>query len=124
MRRAPWLAAMTTIALASATPAAAQKAGDATVGEDLFFDRCAMCHVAEGGGEGPSLTGVLGRKAASAPGFPYSDALKAFGKVWTAAELDVFLSDPGKAVPGTAMPLKVPGARERAALISYLAAHP
>jgi glucose/arabinose dehydrogenase len=43
------------------------------------------------------------------------------GKTWTRQELDVFLRDPGKVVPGTSMPVAVADARERAAVIDYLA---
>lgn len=110
--------------LAVGGAALGQTTGDAAAGEDVFLDRCALCHVAEGGGPGPSLKGVVGRKAASVPGFAYSDALKASARTWTASTLDEFLTDPAKSVPGTAMPIKVPDAKERADLISYLTAHP
>lgn len=121
-------AAVTAMALVG-TPGApaqttAEKAvgGDVAAGEDLFLDRCAMCHLAEGGGQGPSLKGVYGRKAASAPGFAYSAALKASGVTWTGPELDRFLTNPSVAIPGTAMPITVPDATQRANLIAYLAA--
>jgi cytochrome c len=94
--------------------------GDPASGAALFEDRCVMCHVAGGGGQGPSLTGVFGRKAGSFGGFHYTSALQASGIVWTAPELDLFLSGPGKAVPGTAMPMAVPDPRQRADIISYL----
>ena len=110
------------LCLAVASPSLALGAGDAAVGQDLFLDRCAMCHVAEGGGQGPSLKGVYGRKAATAPGFAYSAALKASGVTWTGPELDRFLTNPARAVPGTAMPIAVPDARIRADLIAFLAA--
>jgi cytochrome c2 len=100
----------------------AQPASDPAAGENLFLDRCAMCHVAEGGGQGPSLTGVYGRRAASKPGFAYSAALKASGLTWTGPELDRFLADPAKAVPGTAMPIRIADPKQRADLIAYLAA--
>ena len=98
-------------------------AGDAKAGAALFEDRCAICHVAKGGGQGPSLVGVVGRKAASVKGFGYSSALKAANLSWTAAKLDVFLTNPGKAVPGTAMPIRVSDATQRADLIAYFAKH-
>jgi cytochrome c2 len=123
-------AALAAVALAAlAQPSSGDKpspgdkpAGDAAAGEDLFLDRCAMCHVAEGGGQGPSLKGVYGRKAASAPGFAYSAALKASGVTWTAPQLDRFLTNPGAAIPGTAMPITVPDPKQRADLIAYFAA--
>jgi cytochrome c2 len=100
--------------------ATARLAGDPAAGETLFQDRCAMCHVAEGGGQGPSLTGVYGRKAGSGPDFAYSAALKGSGLTWTASALDHFLADPGAAVPGTAMPIRITDAKARADLISYI----
>jgi cytochrome c2 len=94
--------------------------GDPASGAKLFEDRCAMCHVAAGGGQGPSLTGVFGRKAASLAGFHYSPALKASGIAWTAPQLDRFLAGPGKAVPGTAMAVVISDPRQRADLIGFL----
>jgi cytochrome c len=91
-------------------------------GSDLFEESCSGCHVPAGGGQGPSLTGVVGRRAGSVTGFDYSPALKASGIVWTNANLDRFLTDPGKMVPGTAMPIHVTDAAQRAAIIGYLAA--
>ena len=108
---------ITLLALASAARVAAEPQS----GSDLFEDRCAGCHVPAGGGQGPSLTGVVGRKAGAAPGFDYTAALKASGVVWTKANLDQFLADPGKMVPGTAMPIHIPDAAQRAAIVSYLA---
>jgi cytochrome c len=117
------LSLATALAVSWAGAVLAQTSGDPAAGEDLFLDRCAMCHLPEGGGQGPSLTGLYGRKAGSAPGFAYSAALKASGLTWTAPELDRFLANPGAAVPGTAMPVSTPDAKERANLIAYFASH-
>src|SRR5690606_36666429 len=73
---------------------------------------------------GPGLFRVLGRKAAGVPGYNYSQALTkagAAGKTWTREELDLFLADPAKNVPGTTMPVGVPDKQARAALVDYLA---
>lgn len=107
------------LALANTTTAA-PTTGDAVAGAALFQDRCAICHIAQGGGQGPSLTSVIGRAAGSVKGFTYSAALKASGLTWTATNLDTFLTNPGKAVPGTAMPIRVSDPRQRADLIAYL----
>ena len=96
-------------------------AGDAAAGEELFLDRCVTCHIAEGGGQGPSLSGVFGRKAGVQPDFAYSAAIRASGLTWTGPELDRFLANPVKAIPGTAMPITVPDAKERADLVAYFA---
>jgi cytochrome c2 len=113
--------ALALAALLIATAALAQPAGDAGRGKALFEDRCTLCHGEAAEGQGPNLKGVAGRKAGSLAGFPYSQALTASGLTWSAASLDRFLADPVTAVPGTAMPLSVPDAGERADLIAYLA---
>jgi len=109
--------------------AIANGAGAAPSTGQTYFERnCASCHTADPGmasRAGPGLFNVVGRKAAGVPGFNYTDALAkagAAGKTWTKAELDVFLRDPGKDVPGTAMPIGVADAKARAAVIDYLAA--
>jgi cytochrome c2 len=96
---------------------------DKTLGADAFADRCSLCHLPEGGGEGPTLKGVVGRKAGSLPGFTYTPALAGSGLTWTKAELDRFLTDPDRLVPGTAMGVHVEDAKTRAALIDYLSAN-
>lgn len=95
--------------------------GDVGRGEEVFEERCASCHVRAGGGQGPSLVGVLGRKSASVPGAVYSKGLKASNLTWTPAELDRFLTQPMARVSGTAMPLAVPNAKDRADLIAFFA---
>jgi glucose/arabinose dehydrogenase len=113
------LALLGAASMATAAPSA---------GQTYFEQNCASCHTADAGmgsRAGPPLFNVVGRKAASAPGYNYTDALTragAAGKTWTRAELDIFLRDPGKDVPGTAMPVAVADAKARAAVIDYLAA--
>jgi cytochrome c len=99
-------------------------AGDATKGGALFQAQCAMCHAPESGAA-PSLVGVVGRKAGALPGFAYSPAMRKSGIVWTPAQLNAFLTDPGKKVPGTMMMIPGPEPAERADIIAYLATlHP
>lgn len=124
MRR-PLVAALALAAglIAAGAPAQAPQAspGDPAAGADIYSARCAFCHGDGGaGGQGPRLSGVVGRKAAAVADFPYSAALKASGLDWTAANLDRFLTDPAAAVPGTAMPMSVPDPKERADVIAYL----
>lgn len=68
---------------------------------------------------GPNLYGIVGRKAGAAA-YPYSPAMKSSAIVWTPEKLDRFLAAPGKLVPGTKMPIAVPGAADRQAIIAYL----
>ena len=87
------------------SPAAGSSATTTTESKPVAFVPCMSCHAVTPGqnGIGPSLAGVFGRKAASAPGFEYSDALKASGKTWDEATLDAWLTNPMGMVPGTRM---------------------
>lgn len=111
----------TPAAVAEAAPAA--PACDAALGRRVF-GQCAICHSLEKDAApiaGPNLHGVVGRPAASTPGFSYSKALRASGKRWTPEELDRFLTQPASHVPGTTMAfagLKRP--EERTAVICHL----
>ncbi len=94
---------------------------DVARGETLYRQRCAVCHGAAGaGGQGPTLAGVVGRKAGGAS-FSYSPAMRSAGLAWDAATLDRFLAAPSELVPGTTMPIGTPDAQERRALVTYLA---
>ena len=103
-----------------AAGAARAAPADPLNGASVFEDRCTLCHVPGGGGQGPSLKGVAGRKAGSLPGFAYSAALADSGIVWNEATLNAFLSDPSKLVPGTAMRVIVADPDERRDLVAYL----
>ena len=106
-------------AAALAAPAAAQ---DAKAGEKAFV-QCKACHnvVAGKNGVGPSLAGVVGRKAASVAGFNYSAAMKAKGVSWTEANLDTYLTKPAAYVKGTRMAFAgIPDAKKRKDVIAYL----
>ncbi len=110
------------VSLALATSARAQSParGDATAGDEAFQVHCAICHLAEGGGQGPSLVGVWGRKGGSAPGFAYSPALAAANITWDAPNLDRYLENPQAAIPGAAMPFALTDSKTRADVIAYL----
>ena len=71
-------------------------------GQKVVADRCAACHVQKVGARplGPSLSGVVGRPAASVAGFPYSDALKKSGLTWTEDNLRAWIADPIANGPG------------------------
>lgn len=88
--------------LLAAAPALAD--GDATRGEQVF-SRCSNCHSVAAGenGIGPSLHGVVGRKAGTAADYNYSKAMAASGITWDDATLKKFLTDPEGDIPGTKM---------------------
>lgn len=116
----PLIAALFAAALLA--PAAARAEGDATKGRTVF-NKCTACHTTTAGQHkvGPSLAGVVGRKAGSAEGFnAYSPALKDSGITWTVAELDAFLANPPGKVPGTKQPIRLPSEQERADVIAFL----
>ncbi|MFL5269633.1 MAG: c-type cytochrome [Stellaceae bacterium] len=92
-------------------------------GDRLFRTSCGICHTIQPGQNrvGPSLAGVVGRKAGTAPAFNYSDANKNSNVVWDEAQLDQYLNDPKEFMPGTKM--MYPGMKDpekRKALIAYL----
>lgn len=96
--------------------------GDATAGK-ADFAICLTCHAIEAGVNkiGPSLHGVVGRKAGSIAGFAYSAANKNSGITWTPEKLFQYLEAPQRVVPGTKMTytgLKEP--QKRADVIAYL----
>jgi len=89
-------------------------------GKDLFEKRCGGCHALDRDKEGPRLGGVYGRAAASVPSFEYSAALKKSGFKWTAENLDRWLQDTEKLVPGNDMTFRVEKAEERREIIAFL----
>ncbi len=105
------------------TPAAAQ--GDAERGGRAIRSQCLSCHALEPGRHmtGPSLAGVIGRKAGSVQDFDrYSEALVASAVVWSAPALDAFLAEPQKLIPGNTMTALVGDAQTRADIVAYLVA--
>jgi cytochrome c len=112
----------TAAAPAAAPVAYASLTGDATKGEKIFI-QCKTCHVLDEGQNrvGPSLHGIIGRKAGSVTGFSYSEANKNYGKTWDEETLFAYLEAPQKAIPGTKMAfagLKKP--QDRADIIAFL----
>jgi glucose/arabinose dehydrogenase/mono/diheme cytochrome c family protein len=96
---------------------------DASAGKSVFRQRCSVCHTAEsgddGGAQGPSLIGVVGRPAAGAAQFSYTQALRDSKLTWDAATLKRFLGAPASLVPGTSMLIAVPNEADRDQLIAY-----
>jgi glucose/arabinose dehydrogenase len=96
---------------------------DAVAGKTLFAQRCSICHTAQagdnGGAQGPSLAGLIGRAAGSAPQFSFTPALRDSKLIWDAATLNRFLASPSTVVPGTSMLIAVPEQADRDNLIAY-----
>ena len=115
----PQAQAPTTSGAAAAPPAG----GDAAAGR-LVFRKCQACHSMEPGKTllGPSLAGIVGRKAGADANYNYSPAMKQANVVWDAKSLDAYLADPQKVVPGNKMPF--PGLKteqDRADVIAFFA---
>src|SRR6185312_8004016 len=83
----------------AAAPAPINIKGDAAAGRQTFR-KCQACHSLTPGKNlvGPSLAGVLGRKAGSLPNYNYSTAMKNANIVWNDKTLDAYLADPQKVV--------------------------
>lgn len=111
------------VALGAGLAWAQAPAGDAAAGEKVF-DQCKACHTVEAGKNriGPSLHGVVGRKAGAVEGFNYSPALKGSNLTWDAATLDKYLADPKGFIPGNKMAFAgLKKSEDRANVIAYLA---
>ena len=99
-------------------PKADVAAGQAT------FAKCQSCHSLTANGTGPNLTGVVGRRPGTEPGFAYSDAMKAFGAkqpIWDYQHIYEFLKGPQDYINGTKMTfvgLKQP--QDRINIIAFL----
>ena len=115
----PSFPAATLFAALSAT-APATAAGDPVAGQKAY-QACMGCHSLDDNDVGPKHRGVVGRPAASVPGYAYSAALKRSGIVWTPANLDRWLTNPQAVAPGAKMFFSVRDAQTRADIIAYLA---
>ena len=121
-------AAHTDAAAASPPPvqqaAAGDAAGDPEAGRQVFR-KCQACHSLDPGKNlvGPSLAGILGKKAGTDANFGYSPAMKQSGLTWDSATFERYLTNPQATVPGNRMPF--PGLKsehDRADVIAFLAA--
>ena len=116
--------------LAVAAPAAADPDLDARLAAanlkrgQLLYMVCKACHDVEAGlphKVGPNLHGMFGRKAGTAEGFRYTDALVKSGIVWTPETMDTWLKQPGALVPGNGMAFAgIANDADRASLIAWL----
>jgi cytochrome c len=96
--------------------------GNADTGKAVFA-QCRACHVTDAGVNkiGPSLNGIIGRKAGTVSGFSYSPANAGSDFVWSKEKLFDFLEKPQHVIPKTKMIFAgLPDPQKRADLIAYL----
>ena len=111
--------------IAALTLSAAQASAQDVAAGEKSFAKCRVCHqVGETAKNavGPVLNGLIGRHSGSVEGYSYSEANKNSGITWDEAQLDEYIADPKKKIPGNKM--LFPGVKdevERSDLIAYLA---
>ena|SRR5215468_7323807 len=108
---------------AIATASSVLRAADPEKGKAVF-EQCAACHSLGDPGDydGPTLKGVIGRKAGSLEEYRYSAAMKRSEVVWDASSLDKYLEDPQAFIPGNRMAFAgLSDKAQRDDLIAYLA---
>lgn len=110
--------------LSGGRPAVASQAPPTDRGA-MLFRKCAACHDFDPNDHskaGPTFWHLVGRRAGTVAGYPYSSALKTSGLIWNEATIDrLFVEGPQAVAPGSKMPLqKMPSAQDRAELIQYL----
>jgi cytochrome c len=113
-------AALVLAALHSAAFAADESAAR---GRQVFEGRCASCHVGSPPSAatlGPPLSGIVGRKAGGGATGVHSRAMAESGIVWSRDSLRRFLSNPGREVPGTIMPVRLDDPKQLEDLLDYL----
>ena len=95
-------------------------AADAIHGKQLFT-ACLACHTERPDALGPSLKGVVGRKAGSLEDFRYSSAMMRSGIIWDDANLREYLQDPQAKVKGNHMPFSgYPNVVDADDVVAYL----
>ncbi len=117
------LAALLAPGLALGLASGSAYAADADAGKSDFAAACSICHSVQPGQNkiGPTLSGVVGRKTGSVPGYSYSPANASANLTWDNATLDKYLEAPRTMIPGTKMTYAgVKDPQKRADLISYL----
>ena len=118
-----WAGAAAAIVVGFLTTQAFAQAGNAARGERVFNQQCKTCHSLEDGPSitGPTLHGVFGRKAGTAPGFESSPEMIKSGIVWDETTLAEYSRDHKAKVPGTKMVFNgIKQAGQLADLVAYL----
>jgi cytochrome c len=121
--RAGWWLVVGGVAVLVMAAAPVARAADPEKGKAVF-EQCAACHSLDGTGDydGPTLKGIIGRKAGSLEDYRYSAAMKRSDVTWDAATLDKYVADPQAFIPGNRMAFAGIGDKaQRDDLIAYLA---
>ena len=117
----PVCLAVAVVLVSLGLPARAQ---DIENGADSFDANCADCHSVSKqmkNKKGPSLFGIVGRRAGTVPGQQYSPANQSSNVTWTPDVLARYLANPQAVVLGTTMKFKgLKDPREIADLIAFL----
>jgi cytochrome c len=120
--RAIAVPAAISILLFTPAPAPAQDSDPAQI---AFNNACRTCHTTREGDNrlGPSLHGVIGRKAGSLSGYNnFSESMKKAEITWDKGNLDRFIANPDQVVPGNNMKPYggLASAEERGKIIAFL----
>ncbi|SOC21079.1 cytochrome c [Rhodobacter sp. JA431] len=99
------LAPLLTTGLAETAQADPTERIKVDAGRQFFDANCHRCHSvdADKASYGPLLEGVVGRRAGTFPGYPYSKALQGAGFVWTPGALRAWMEANDELLPGTKM---------------------
>ncbi|MEE2999366.1 MAG: c-type cytochrome [Pseudomonadota bacterium] len=104
----------------------AYASGDAVKGKKVF-KKCKACHAIKAGKNktGPSLAGIINKKAGSVAGYKKYKGLKNADWIWDEKNLDGWLKNPKKWLKAkngkkSKMVYKLKKAKDRANLIAYL----
>ena len=94
-------------------------------GERQFARKCSICHSLTQDGlrrAGPSLHGILGRKAGAVPGYFYSETLQDSDIVWNEETINALFDEgPDRYISGSKMPMqRITVAQDRIDLIEFL----
>lgn len=93
-------------------------------GQQAFNNSCRTCHTVKAGDnrQGPSLAGIVGKKAGTTEGFNFSPSLAQSDLTWDEATLDKFIENPEAVASGNAMKPYggVADPAQRKSIIEYL----
>jgi len=93
-------------------------------GQQAFNNSCRTCHTVKEGDnrQGPTLHGVVGRKAGIVEGYAFSSSMTQAGLTWDEATINKFIEAPDQVVSGNAMKPYggIADAAQRKAIVEYL----